>query len=195
MGLETVAEDIREDAREEAEAIVSEADAEAEEIVDEAEDRADEVLTARESEVERQIEREREQAVSSATLEAKQSRLEARRDRLQAVRDTVEEELSELSGERREDLTRSLLEAGAEEFAGDASVVVHGRSADADLLEDVLEDYDGYSVGEPVECLGGVVLESEGSRIRVNNTFDSVLESVWEDDLQSISSRLFDDAQ
>ncbi|OYR79833.1 V-type ATP synthase subunit E, partial [Halorubrum distributum] len=39
---------------------------------------------------------------------------------------------------------------------------------------------------------GGVVAESDTSRVRVNNTFDSVLESVWDDELKNISERLFD---
>jgi len=38
----------------------------------------------------------------------------------------------------------------------------------------------------------GVVAESDTSRVRVNNTFDSILESVWDDELKNISERLFD---
>lgn len=43
-----------------------------------------------------------------------------------------------------------------------------------------------------IDCLGGVVAESDTSRVRVNNTFDSILESVWDDELKNISERLFD---
>ena len=41
-------------------------------------------------------------------------------------------------------------------------------------------------------CLGGVVVDSADSRVRVNNTFDSVLDDVWEDSLKDVSDILFD---
>jgi V/A-type H+-transporting ATPase subunit E len=192
MGLDTVAEDIREEAQERADEIVAAAEQEAEAIRSEAETEAAERREQRLADVEATIEQEREQALSSATLEAKQERLEARRDRLQAVRDAVEDELTALDDDRREELTRALIEAGSEEFDEDAAVSVFGRADDADLLEDILTDFDGYEYAGEYDCLGGVVLESETSRVRVNNTFDSVLETVWEDDLQAISTKLFD---
>jgi V/A-type H+-transporting ATPase subunit E len=71
-------------------------------------------------------------------------------------------------------------------------VSVYCRADDRDLLEDLLGGYDGFSVAGEYDCLGGVVVESEESRVRVNNTFDSVLETVWEDNLKELSDRLFE---
>ena len=191
MSLETVAEDIRDEARARAEEIRADAEAEAADIIAEAEAEAEELVEARETAVERQIEQEREQRLSSAKLEAKQERLEARRDSLQAVRKAVEESIADLE-DGREDLTRSLLDAAAEEFEDVDSVQVYGRADDQDLIEEILADYDGYTYADEYDCLGGVVAESEESRVRVNNTFDSVLEDVWEDELKEVSSRLFE---
>ncbi len=192
MSLETVVEDIRDEARARAEEIRAEAEAEAETIVAEAEADAEEIRAEREADVEREIEQEREQRLSSAKLEAKQDRLEARRSVLQSVRDAVETEIATLEGERREELTRALLDAAAAEF-DDEAVSVYGRADDQALLEDILADYDGYAYAGEYDCLGGVVVESEASRVRVNNTFDSILESVWEAELREISARLFDE--
>jgi V/A-type H+-transporting ATPase subunit E len=193
MSLDTVVEDIRDEARTRAEEIRAEGEERAEQIVAEAEADAEEIEADAEAEVERTIEQEREQAVSSAKLEAKQARLEARRELLQDVREDVAEEIADLEGERREGLTRTLLEAAAPEFEDADSVTVRGREDDADLLATICEDHDGFEVGEPVDCLGGVVVESEGSRVRVNNTFDSVLDEVWEENLREISERLFEE--
>ncbi|SNZ16158.1 V/A-type H+-transporting ATPase subunit E [Natronoarchaeum philippinense] len=192
MSLDTVVEDIRDEARARAEDIREEGEARAEEIVAEAEADAEETVAEAEAEAERQIEQEREQKLSSAKLEAKQKRLEARRDTLQSVRETVESELADLSGEEREELTRALLDAAEPEFDDADDVVVYGRADDEELLTEILEDYDGFEYGGEYDCLGGVVVESESSRLRVNNTFDSVLEDVWEDNLREISSRLFE---
>jgi V/A-type H+-transporting ATPase subunit E len=193
MSLDTVVEDIREEARARANEIREQAEERADEIVTEAEAEADQLREQREHETEATVEQEREQKLSSAKLEAKQKRLEARRDALTSVRETVEERLAGLEGDRREELTRALLDEAATEFDDDDSVQVYGRADDQDLLEDVLEDYDGFELAGERDCLGGVVAESEASRVRVNNTFESVLEDVWEDDLREISDKLFED--
>jgi V/A-type H+-transporting ATPase subunit E len=192
MSLDTVVEDIRNEARERAEEIRAEGDERADEIVSEAEDDADEILAEQERETEQTIAQEREQKLSSAKLEAKQKRLEARRDVLQDVRATVEERIADLEGDRREELTRELLDAASEEFDDGDTVRVYGKPEDDELLTDVVADYDGYEYAGEYDCLGGVVVESQQSRVRVNNTFDSVLEDVWEDNLQDISNRLFE---
>ena len=192
MSLDTVVEDIRNEARERAKEIRSEGDERAEEIRSEAEADAEEILAEQERETEQTIDQEREQKLSSAKLEAKQKRLEARRDVLQDVRATVEERIADLEGDRRRELTQELLDAASEEFEDGDTVRVYGRADDDELLTDVVADYDGYEYAGEYDCLGGVVVESQQSRLRVNNTFDSVLEGVWEDNLQDISNRLFE---
>ena len=192
MSLETVVEDIRDEARARADEIRADADERAEELIAEAEADAEQIHEEREAEVEREIEQEREQQLSSAKLEAKQARLGARRDVLEDVRDDVEQAVAELEGDRREELTDALLAAAVDEFDDGDTLRVFGRAEDQSLIEDILTDYDDATFAGERECLGGVVVESEASRVRVNNTFDSVLETVWEDNLKAISDRLFD---
>jgi V/A-type H+-transporting ATPase subunit E len=194
MSLDTVVEDIRDDARARADEIREEAEQEADELVRAAEADAEEIRDERAAEVEATVEQEREQRLSSATLEAKQSRLAARREILEEVRETVEDELAGLSGEDREELTRALLDAAAAAFDDADDVTLYGRADDADLLEELADEYDFEYAGE-YDCLGGVVAESDQSRVRVNNTFDSVLDDVWEDNLREISDHLFESEQ
>ena len=192
MSLDTVVEDIREEAHARAENIRAEGETRAEEIESAAQEDAEEIVADAEADVEREIEQLREQRLSSAKLEAKQKRLEARRDVLGEVHDQVESELAALEGDAREELTRELLEAATVEFDEGDDVNVYGRSDDEALIDSILEGYDGYEYAGEYDCLGGVVVESEQSRVRVNNTFDSVLEDVWEDNLRDISNRLFE---
>jgi V/A-type H+-transporting ATPase subunit E len=192
MTLDTVAEDIREQARARAEEISEEAGADAEELLAEAEADADEIREEILGDADRQVEQEREQRLSSAKLEAKQERLEARRDVLQSVRDAVEDEIASLEGDDREELTRALLDAAATEIDSEEGVEVYGRADDGALIESILADYDGFSYAGEYDCLGGVVVESQESRVRIKNTFDSVLEGVWEANLREISDRLFE---
>ena len=193
MSLDTVVEDIRDEARARAEEIREAGEERAAEIVAEAEAEAERIKEDRERSIERQIEQERDQTLSAAKLEAKQDRLEARRDVLDETREEVESEIAGLEGDRREALTRTLLDAAAEEFDPGESVAVYGRAADEALLTRILADYEGWSYEGERDCLGGVVVESEESRVRVDNTFDSILDGVWEDNLKSLSDVLFDD--
>jgi V/A-type H+-transporting ATPase subunit E len=192
MSLDTVVEDIREQARARADEVGDEADAEAEEIIAEAESDAEEIHEEILADADRTIEQEREQKLSSAKLEAKQARLEARRQVLQSVRDDIEQEVAELSGDQRRELTAALLEATAEEFDEASSVQVYGRADDQELLEELLDEYDGFEYAGEFDCLGGVVAGSDESRVRVKNTFDSILDEVWENNLREISDRLFE---
>jgi V/A-type H+-transporting ATPase subunit E len=72
-------------------------------------------------------------------------------------------------------------------------VEVYGREEDEALLTDLLSEYEGWSFAGTEDCLGGVIVESEQSRVRVNNTFDSVLAAVWDEELKRISERLFEE--
>ena len=192
MSLDTVVEDIREQARARAEAIREEADEEAEQLIAEAEADAEEIREDILGDAENQIDQEREQKLSSAKLEAKQARLEAHRDVLQSVREDVEQAVADLSGDDRRELTEALLGAAAEEFDDDATVEIYGRADDEELFEDLLAEYDGFQYAGDYDCLGGLVAESQQSRVRVKNTFDSILDEVWEDNLRAISDRLFE---
>jgi V/A-type H+-transporting ATPase subunit E len=192
MSLDTVVEDIEGQAHARAEEIAEAAEERAEELLEEAREDAERIREDAEASVEREIEQEREQRLSAAQLEAKQERLEARRELLERVHDRVEAELESLEGERREELTAALLDAAAQEFDVDDDVEVYARADDEELVSSLCEDYDGYSYAGEYDCLGGVVVESDASRVRINNTFDSILEDVWEDNLQTVSERLFE---
>ena len=192
MSLETVAEDIKDEARARADEIRESGEAQAQEILEEAEREAAAIREETLQDADRKIGQEREQRLSSAKLEAKQTRLEARRDVLQQIRSDVEDRIAALEGDQREELTRKLLEDAASEFDGASDVDVYGRSEDADLLEELVTEYDGFEYASEYDCLGGVVVEGTESRLRVKNTFDSILEDVWEEQLREISERLFD---
>lgn len=191
MSLDTVVEDIRDQARARADEIRAEADSEAEAIISEAEREADEIREEVLAEADRTIEQEREQRLSSAKLEAKQDRLEARREVLESVRSDIEDEIAGLEGDEREELTRALLEAAVAEFENTDAVTVRGRPEDEELLESLADEFDVEYGGE-FDCLGGVVAESTESRVRIKNTFDSILDDVWERELREISDVLFE---
>jgi len=195
MSLETVVEDIRGKAREDAERILSEADIEGKEIVDKAKKEAAIIKVLGKEEMGRRIELEREQKFSSANLAAKQKTLERKRDLLELVRQEIENEISQIKGKEREELTEKLIESSMEEFKDVKDVVVYCKLEDKKLIKSLLKKHKDVKYGGEYECIGGVVMESESARMRVNNTFDSVIETVWTEELKNISELLFGSGQ
>ena len=191
MSLETVVEDIREKARGDAERILSESDAEGKEIIDKARKEASVNRAVGKEEISRKIELEKEQKFSSTNLAAKQKTLEKKRDLLELVRQEIENEISQIKGKEREELTGKLIESSIKEFIGVKDVFVYGNLEDEKLLKSLLKKHKGVKYGGEYEWIGGVVMESESARMRVNNTFDSIIETVWTEELKNISELLF----
>ena len=142
-------------------------------------------------EISRKIVLEKEQKFSSTNLAAKQKTLEKKRDLLELVRQEIENEISQIKGKEREELTGKLIESSIKEFIGVKDVFVYGNLEDEKLLKSLLKKHKGVKYGGEYECIGGVVMESESARMRVNNTFDSIIETVWTEELKNISELLF----
>jgi len=87
---------------------------------------------------------------------------------------------------------RDLLDAASAEFDEGDDVNVYGRDEDAELIESIIDDYDGYSTPARYDCLGGVVVERPVPRPNQQHVRLGALETVWEDNLQEISNRLFE---
>lgn len=188
MGLDTVVNDIKDEARARAEEIVEEAEAEKEEKLEEARERAEELKQEAREDAESEADALREQEVSSAKLEARKMKSREERDLLADLRADVRDELAALD-EDREGLTATLLEDGIEEL-GETEGVVYVAEGDEEMVEELLEDVDGFEVGGTTDVLGGVVVEAADGKVRVDNSFDSVLERVWNDSLREVSARL-----
>ena len=189
MGLETVVDDIKEEARARADQIVEEAEEEADEIVEDAREEAEGIKEEEKEAAEKEAEELREQELSSAKLEARKMESRERREILTQTRADARDALAELK-DGREELTRKLLDASIEEL-GEDSGVVYAAEKDTEMVKELLEEYDGYSYGGTKDIIGGVVVEASDGDVSVNNSFDSVLETVWKDSLKQISERVF----
>lgn len=193
MGLETVVDDIKDEAHARAEEIIEEAEQEADEIREEARQEAERIREEAREEAEKNAEELHEQEVSSAKLEARKMRSRERRDLLAELRADTRDALADLE-EGREELTRKLLEDAIDELGYDSGVV-YAPEHDEELVEGILDDYDGFEYGGETDVIGGVVVEASDGDVRVNNSFDSMLETVWNDSLKEVSEHLFGESE
>ncbi|MDY7081506.1 MAG: V-type ATP synthase subunit E, partial [Halobacteria archaeon] len=174
MGLETVVEDIKEEARSRAQEIRQEAEDDHDRLIDEAEDEAETIRKEAEQEVENEIKSRREQTLSSAKLESQKMESRARKRLLDELRGDVEDRLAELD-DGREELTRELLEGAIEDLDEDAGSV-YSAGRDEELVSNIVQEYDGFDFAGTEDMLGGVIVEAEDGEVRIDNTFDSVLD-------------------
>ncbi len=188
MGLEKVVDDIKDEARARAEEIVEEAETEKEERLEEARKKAEKVKQEARENAEKEAEALREQEISSAKLESRKMKSREERDLLADLRRDVREELAQLE-EGREDMTRPLLETSVEELDEDEGTV-YCAEGDEELVQGLVDEYEGLEFGGTTDVLGGVVVESSDGRIRVDNSFDSVLNTVWNNSMREVSNRL-----
>ena len=193
MGLETVVDDIKEEARARADEILEEAEQDADAQLAEAREEAEKTRQEAREEAEKEAEELREQELSSAKLESRKMESRERRELLSELRADAAEELAELEDGRSE-LTEKLLDAGIEELDVEEGVV-YSAEGDEDLVRDLLEDRSGFEFGGTTEALGGVIVEASDGDVRVNNSFDSVLETVLNDSLKEVSEHLFGDGE
>ncbi len=181
MGLETVLERIRDSGRGEAAAIVAEARKERERLLGEARAEGAQLAGRREAEAREQAERRRVQDLARAELDAKKLVLGAQEDVLRAVRERVRQRLA-ASGDPG--VLRTLLAKHAAEWR---SGRVYANARDAAAVRGIV----GGNFAGTVDCLGGVAIESADGSRRLDLTYDSILDDVWDDVVREVARTLW----
>ena len=125
-----------------------------------------------------------QQELSSAELESKRTLLAAQRQVLEDLRAQVLSALAGYPADQRKRLYAKLL-AKAKSQLGDC--YVYSNKADKSFLKLPL----GMSEGGTVECVGGLVFESKDRSVRLDFRFESMLDDVWNKNMQEIYSRFF----
>lgn len=184
MGLDEVVEEILDEADRHASEIEREADDRAAEIVQEAERDAEETRQDALESAEKETEALERRELSSAKLEARMKRLKARKELLARTKDRAYEMLEELSGDRREGVIGSLLDAAEDEMP---EGTVYAAPKDEDLVKDRVGD----RFGGTIDAAAGLRVEEEG--VVLDLTLDSMLEDEWENSLPEVSAELFGD--
>lgn len=179
MSLDKVVDEILSRGRQEAEEIVESASREREAMLAEVRKEGEALLQEREHQAEKQGERERQREVARAELEAKRIALQAQREVLDAVLDGAKERL--LEADSRERLTKALVDAHKDEIAVG---VVLCRPGDVALLKGLVK---GEVRGE-LSGIGGFVVESPDESQRLDLTFETLLDELWEDAVRDVAA-------
>ncbi|MBT0731805.1 V-type ATP synthase subunit E [Methanoculleus bourgensis] len=191
MGLEAVVNEIREKGRREAEKIRAETRADVEEILKNAQVRAAEIKVSVEEEAGRTASHTINQEVSAANLVVKRQVLNAQKKLLDQVYSASLAAVGDLPAEFHEKALTELLKRAAKEIK---KGVVHANERDLPVVEEIisrLKTLSGYTVGDPVDIPGGIIVESTDGELKIDYSYRTFLDEIWESGLKDASDILF----
>ncbi|TAJ45788.1 V-type ATP synthase subunit E family protein [Methanofollis fontis] len=191
MGLEAVVGDIKEKGRKEVAAIQAETQAGVKRILEEAQEQAAEIKQKANEEAERDVQRIVNQEVSAANLAVRREMLNAEKDTLSRVHDDTLAAIAGLPAEIHAQALRTLLPEAAAAIKGG---VVYCNARDIPTVKEILaenKDLTEFSIGAPIDIDGGAVVESADGRMKIDQSYRTFLETVWESGLKDASDILF----
>ncbi len=191
MGLEAVVSDIRQKGKQEAEAIRAETQRDVSDILQAAQAQVEEIKLDTERQVREQTARIIDLEVSSANLVVKRQILNTQKELLdQVYRQTLSAVGNLPESFHRGALKKLLVQVASEIPQG----VVRVNSRDLPAARQLLAGdpaLAGYRLGEPVDIEGGIIVESESGDIKVDLSYRTFLDQIWESGLKDASDILF----
>jgi V/A-type H+-transporting ATPase subunit E len=191
MGLEAVVEEIREKGRSEAEKIRQDSIAETSQILAAANKRVSEIKLAAEAESAKQTVHIVNQDVSAANLLVKREILNTQKGLLDQVYEDTRAEIARLPESfHREAIKKLLAEARKEIPKGRIFCNARDVSAAKAVIAENPE-FSGFSVGQPVDIDGGILIEGSAGELQIDYSYRTFLAKVWESGLKDASDILF----
>jgi len=124
-----------------------------------------------------------QQEISSTELESKKILLAAQRQALEELKEQVLAELARYPGDKRKKMYPKLVSRAKKELG---ECYVYSNKDDKSLLQ--LPE--GMTSAGIIDCRGGLVFESKDRSVRLDFRFESLLDDIWNKEMQEIYSKL-----
>ena len=180
MGLEAVKEDIISSMKEHLNSIIAEARKEANRIMKDAEKKIEDLKEKNEEEVMKANDLTKKKHLTEAELESRKIALDAKKQAIEKVFDEARKRLESLDEEKRESIARKLLEKAGKEIE---ICHVYCSKKDVKFVKGIK--------AENTAIMGGIIAENSEKTVRVDYSFETMLDSLKERELQHISRILF----
>lgn len=179
MGLDQVVNEVRDGAEKRAQEILDAATAEADAILTNARNEVQAYQKDRAAQAERDSEQLQRQHVSNAKFEARKLVLETERELRTTLRNTIVAGLGELAAGARKKHLSALLDRATEVIPEGK---VWGAKQDAGVLK-----ASNYEHAGDLDIAGGLVVESKDGSVRLDLSYETLLDDVWRDVLNAES--------
>lgn len=183
-GTDKIVSSIMSEAQEKADVIIQDANAEVSEIQARAEKTAEVEKTKILDNGKKQSDMRYQQIISEAKMNARRAILGAKEDVIEAAFNQATGELKEKASSGSDDYKDSLskmIKEAADEIGGN-DLIIQLNEADTNALKSELSsdtfELEGvkFTLGEPINVIGGAVLKTSNGDIEVNNTIEARLE-------------------
>lgn len=182
MGLDAIVGEIKARGKAEAEKISNETSSEVSKIIAAARATADKNRAEKEESIKKEIDRLRQQELSSANLEVKKAILNARKEILDEVNVATKDAIQKLPAEKNQKLLKSIIEKNE---SGNSKI--YSRHKDKQVISKLTKlEYAGE-----IDCIGGVVVENADGTEVLDFKYDTILKDVSEQSLKQVSDILF----
>jgi V/A-type H+-transporting ATPase subunit E len=191
IGLKTLVKEIREKARAEAEKLQAEAKADTDQILTAAAKRSETIKLTADGEITKQTAHIVSQEVSAANLLVKRELLNTQKALLDQVYEATRHEVVALPDSFHREVIRTLLTQAKREIPN-GKIFCNARDlATTKALIAEHAEFAKFTVGEPVDIDGGILIEGEKGALQIDNSYRTFLDKVWESGLKDASDILF----
>jgi V/A-type H+-transporting ATPase subunit E len=178
MGLDTVIGEVRRDGEGRAQGILANARKEADAILANAKAQAQALENQRLVQAAREAEQAKAQAMSRAESEARKAVLSAEADLRSELRAQVLQHFASLPAKSREAHVKSLVKTAQ-------AVIPSGSVWGADKDAAALKAQKAYKHAGSLPVAGGIVVESDDGRTRLDLSYETLLDGLWRDVLKA----------
>ncbi len=186
MTLDNVVDEIISKAKEDATALKKEGKSEAIYILKKAKANASEIEDNAVDYAKGMIETMEKKELASAKLQCKRIELDSRKDIIDKVFDKLREKVMMLDDKTKKKIYEKMIKKAVLEMADAKYAYVNSK--DTGLVKSIAS---GLEIKE-ADILGGVIVEDKDQNVRIDGTFESVLEDVRDESLKDISKVLFE---
>ncbi|MEK6983669.1 MAG: V-type ATP synthase subunit E family protein [Nanoarchaeota archaeon] len=180
MGLEAVKEEIIRSAKQQESAMLAEARKESNRILKEAEAKIEELRAKSDAETKKTIEVIKKQTTAASNMESKKMLLEAKKEVIEMIFAEVKKRLETLDDKKREWYIKRLIDKARNELE---IALVYCNKKSAKFVKEF--------TAEPIDIAGGLIAENKEGTIRLDYSFETMLESIRDSELQSVNKLLF----
>lgn len=180
MGLEAVKEEVIRTAKTQEESLIADARKETIKIINKAEKKIAEIKEEIHAETKSKIDVIKKQELASAELENKKMLLEAKKQLIDKVFNEAQKKVEILDSKKREEYINKLLEKAKDDIGVEN---LYCNKNDAKFMKDFN--------AEAIDIMGGLIAENKDGTVRVDYSFDTMLQNIKENELQSINKVLF----
>ena len=180
MGLEEVKEEVIRQAKEQETALLAEARMESNRIMKETEKRIEGIKAKNESNTKKMMDFIKRQALANAELENKKLLLETKKQIIENVFAEAKKKIKTLDNQKKEGYIKKLIEKAKKGVDVDH---FYCNKKDTRFFKEL--------TSEPIDIIGGLIAENKEKTIRVDYSFETMLEGIKENEMQNINKLLF----